>query len=121
MTGVPLRFCATVGCPERVRRGHCHRHSSGPRQPWSSSRPPARIRGTKLQAMRERLFQEHPHCQECLKHGRRTVATIRDHVIPLAEGGADDETNEAAVCIDCHQIKTQAESARGIQRSRGLW
>lgn len=36
-----------------------------------------------------------------------------DHVISLAEGGADDEPNMAAIhARPCHLNKTQAESAR---------
>lgn len=39
-----------------------------------------------------------------------------DHVIPLAEGGVDDETNLAPIHkTPCHAEKTQAEA----RRSRG--
>jgi 5-methylcytosine-specific restriction protein A len=53
----------------------------------------------------------------CLKDGRDRMATIRDHVIPLAEGGLDDETNVQALCQDCSDVKTAEESKRGVRRS----
>jgi 5-methylcytosine-specific restriction protein A len=66
--------------------------------------------------MRARLFQRQPLCVTCLQQGYTTVATIRDHVIPLAEGGRDDETNEQALCQRCSDVKTQQEAFRGRQR-----
>lgn len=41
------------------------------------------------------------------------MATVADHVIPLAEGGRDDESNLQGLCGECHEVKTQAESQRG--------
>ena len=69
--------------------------------------------------MRADLFRRQPLCEPCHEAGRVTLATIRDHRIPLAEGGADDVTNEQAICDDCHSIKTKAESARGVRRAWG--
>jgi len=66
--------------------------------------------------MRDRLFTEHPLCVICRAEGRAIKATQRDHVIPLAEGGRDDETNEQALCEPCHDIKSAAEAQRGRRR-----
>ncbi|WP_229416883.1 HNH endonuclease [Massilia eburnea] len=63
--------------------------------------------------MRAALFQRSPLCAECKRQGRVTAATQRDHIIPLAEGGADDETNEQALCDLCHDAKSATESKRG--------
>lgn len=35
-----------------------------------------------------------------------------DHVIPLADGGADDASNMHALCANCHADKTQCEAIR---------
>ena len=51
-------------------------------------------------------YADNPLCVECAKRGRVTVATIRDHIIPLAEGGEDVPENT-------QPFKTKAESARG--------
>ncbi|WP_354398290.1 HNH endonuclease signature motif containing protein [Variovorax sp. OAS795] len=48
---------------------------------------------------------------------RTTAAEQVDHILSLAEGGKDDESNLQSLCIPCHEAKTKAESARA--RSRG--
>ncbi len=109
--------CAQAGCPSLVSgQARCERHTTQADKSWGSAQPPARIRGRKLQEMRRRLFQRQPLCVECLKQGLTTIATIRDHIIPLAEGGRDDATNEQALCQGCSDTKTQRESQRGRQR-----
>ena len=86
---------------------------------WTSNSPPTkRITGRKLQRMRAALFARAPWCVLCELHGRKTRATIRDHKIPLAEGGLDDETNEQGLCLDCSDAKTEEETARGVRRSQ---
>jgi len=76
-----------------------------------------RIRGRELQRRRARLFATHPWCVHCLEEGRHTRATIRDHIVPLAEGGTEDASNEQALCLDCSDLKTEGESRRGLRRS----
>jgi len=100
-----------------VRDGtaRCERHKVAA---WSQRRTPTkRITGRRLQRMRAALFKRQPLCEECQRFGRVTLATQRDHRIPLAEGGADDETNEQALCEPCHDGKSLAEALRG----RGGW
>jgi 5-methylcytosine-specific restriction protein A len=77
------------------------------------------MRGRALQQRRARLFAREPWCGLCLVQGRRTVATVRDHVIPLAEGGADVETNVQGLCQTCSDAKTRGEAQRGRQRGGG--
>ncbi|AGZ34618.1 phage holin [Pseudomonas sp. VLB120] len=36
-----------------------------------------------------------------------------DHIVALANGGADDDDNLRAINRDCHKEKTQRESRRG--------
>lgn len=69
--------------------------------------------------MRAALFARDPLCAECRRHGRVTLATQRDHVVPLAEGGKDDESNEQGLCNDCHEAKSLAEALRGRRRAAG--
>ena len=87
---------------------------------WGSDRRPpiSRIRGRKLQRLRADLFARFPWCVLCPKRGTHNRSTIRDHTIPLAEGGRDDATNEQAICVDCSRIKTDEESKRGLRRSQ---
>jgi 5-methylcytosine-specific restriction protein A len=71
------------------------------------------VTGRKLQTMRTRLFESNPLCVECERQGRVTLATQRDHIKPLAEGGADDDSNVQGLCTACHSIKSKQESIRG--------
>lgn len=45
--------------------------------------------------------------------------TEADHVVPVAEGGAEHDVNNGqAVCSPCHKRKTQQEAQRGRQRTQ---
>jgi len=111
MAMAPPRPCSHPKCGNL----NCTRHQAAA---WrtTSGPPPPRIRGRQLQRLRMQLFAAHPWCVLCLRRGVKKAATIRDHIIPLGEGGRDDETNEQGLCHDCSDIKTRAESARGVRR-----
>ena len=113
------RLCTHPGCSALVRdgSGRCARH---PKPAWAKPvTATKRITGRRLQAMRADLFAREPLCAECQRLGRVTLATQRDHIKPLAEGGADDDTNVQGLCEPCHEAKSLAESLRGRRRARG--
>jgi 5-methylcytosine-specific restriction protein A len=91
--------------------GRCAAHVH---EPWVK-RPQAakRIRGRKLQALRAALFRAAPLCAECERQGRVALATQRDHIRALEEGGTDTEDNVQGLCTACHEAKSQAEAQRG--------
>jgi len=92
-----------------------------PRPAWTKrADAPKRITGRKLQRKRQALFMRQPLCEGCEEQGRVRLATQRDHRIPLAEGGLDDESNEQALCDECHAAKSEAERRRGLSRSAGV-
>ena len=108
--------CTAPGCGKLVRdwSGRCEAHQ---KPVWSKRvDAPKRTTGRKLQAMRAQLFRANPLCVACEAQGRVTAATQRDHIIPLSEGGADDDGNTQALCEACHEIKSKAEAARGVRR-----
>lgn len=109
MPTAPLRPCSVCG------HLGCQAHK---RPAWGHAQPVKRIRGRRLQQRRKALFDRDPLCARCRLQGRVTLATIRDHVVPLAEGGKDDETNEQGLCQSCSDAKTAEESKRGQQRAR---
>ncbi len=109
MPFAPPRPCTTCGVL------HCTVHT---RPPWHHRNKVSRIRGRKLQTLRSRLFAQEPYCRMCREQGRLTVATIRDHVVPLAEGGLDVEGNTQPLCQSCSDSKTRDEARRGVQRWR---
>lgn len=75
-----------------------------------------RQRGRAWMERRGRWLREHPLCAHCAAQGRVTAAREVDHVIPLADGGADHEGNFQSLCSDCHAAKTAREAT---QRARG--
>lgn len=110
-----MRVCSFPGCSTQVVSGQCAEHR---RVAWRSSTTPARQRGARLQALRQQLFEREPLCRACRAEGRIREATIRDHVVPLAEGGQDSEDNTQPLCQACSDAKTQAESRRGRNLSK---
>ena len=78
-----------------------------------------RTRGSTLQAIRQRWFAAHPLCVACDKLGRVTAVEELDHIIELADGGADDDTNRQGLCKPCHQAKTDAARADRARDRRG--
>lgn len=113
----PNHPCTFRGCGKLTRNlgGRCDEH---PKEQWVK-RPdaPKRVTGRRLQQMREALFRAHPLCVDCQAAGRVTLATERDHKVPLAEGGTDDPDNVQGLCADCHREKSQAEAVRGSGRA----
>lgn len=55
-------------------------------------------------------------CQECKRQGRTTIGHPVDHIIPLCEGGSDDDSNKETLCVPCHDVKSAREAKR---RARG--
>ncbi len=112
-----MRACLQPGCPKLVKKGRCADHG-GESGGWANRAiAPERMRGRKLQAARQRLFAKALYmCAQC---GRVTVDLVRDHIVPLAEGGEDAESNTQALCVACHDVKTRQESVRGQARAIG--
>ena len=55
-----------------------------------------------------------PHCQA---PGCTRLATVADHIVPIAHGGARyDWDNLQSLCNPCHDTKTQRDAARGRAR-----
>lgn len=105
----PLRPCNK--CGKLSKDGYCDAHRP---QPWTRNKPINRVfKGDRLQRERQVLFMEQPLCVLCLKQGIDRMATERDHIIPLAEGGEDIRENTQALCKECHEKKTAREAKRG--------
>jgi 5-methylcytosine-specific restriction protein A len=115
MAMAPPRPCSHPKCATL----NCTTHAPKPWQPSDQrQRLVTRIRGRELQRRRALLFARAPWCAGCLLNGRQTRATIRDHIVPLAEGGTEDARNIQGLCLDCSDAKTELESKRGVVRSQ---
>ena len=101
----PCRICHQPGCTTHKR------------QAWTRRTPTVRIRGRRLQVLRQDLWARNKGvCTQCgqaihLDH------MVRDHIVPLAEGGEDIEANTQPLCQSCSDAKTQQEAIRGRSSS----
>jgi 5-methylcytosine-specific restriction protein A len=109
--------CAQCGTLVGDGSARCDAHKRNAWQRYGNTTK--RTAGRRLQRDRAALFAREPLCRECQRHGRVTLATIRDHIVPLAEGGADDDANTQPLCQACSDAKTEAESKRGRAWGRG--
>jgi 5-methylcytosine-specific restriction protein A len=112
-------ICRAPGCHALTDNpGYCMRHAHMMPKPWGnrSSASDGRMRGRRLQQARAALFRSNPLCVNCERNGIVRLATERDHIINLADGGTDDPSNTQGLCKDCHQAKTQQESQRARAR-----
>jgi hypothetical protein len=70
-----------------------------------------RLRGRAGVEQRRRRLRAEPICRHCKERGITRVATVPDHIQPLALGGTDEDGNVQCLCAECHEIKTAYESA----------
>ena len=71
-----------------------------------------RQRGRPWMRRRTAWLKAHPFCCHCEERGHIVIATEVDHVVPLVQGGADDESNLQGLCSPCHKAKTALEAGK---------
>ena len=105
MADAPAKACR---CGGRVRRGVCDR--CGPQRPQPEQRASSNARGYtyRWQQASEAYRTQHPLCEECVRQGRVTPASVVDHVVPHRgdAGRFWDQDNWEALCKTCHDRKT---------------
>lgn len=79
-----------------------------------------RLRGRKAVEQRKRRLAAEPLCRRCKAKGRTTAATVPDHIVPLANGGTDDDTNIQCLCGPCHTEKTAEDFGHRVKQEIGL-
>ena len=112
---MPLRECYHPGCRTLTRGTYCPQHEAlhGSRGGRDRDRlrgnSAARGYGSRHRRLRDALLRDHPFCQwpNC-----NALATVRDHVVPLSEGGSDEPSNTQALCEEHHAEKTQCDIER---------
>ena len=103
------RPCPVPGCPSLVTRTQsCPKH---PRRPFQT---PRSLQGSTRRWRRRRLqvLMRNPLCVDCQAEGRVTAATEVDHIVPVSQGGTDDDDNLAGRCHAHHHAKTVRERRR---------
>lgn len=80
-----------------------------------------RLRGHAGVAQRKRRLERTNYlCERCLSRGAVCVATVVDHIVPLAHGGADTDSNTRNLCKPCHRHVTAEQFGHRIQARIGL-
>jgi len=80
----------------------------------------SRVRGRRLQRIREQHFRLHPLCVRCETAGRLAWATQLDHTVALVNGGKDVAENRQGLCDDCHKEKTREDLGQKERPEIGL-
>src|SRR6185436_20806598 len=107
----PARYCSGPG-PAHLTP--CALHPARPREPWQGrTSPHARYRssGGAMQARNARILKrDKDQCQvllECVG----AKATEVDHVIPISEGGGNEDSNLRASCKACNdRLRREAQA-----------
>ncbi len=98
---------------ERERVGLNVALSLAPKEPTAPKAPSARRRVLPTERHAIALVFEH-RCASC-----RVLLPIGwhlDHVVPLSDGGADEDSNMQPLCTPCHTLKTALENAARLPR-----
>ncbi|MEX1669131.1 HNH endonuclease [Zhongshania guokunii] len=77
--------------------------------------------GSKWRSKRQRIFERDNYlCQIHLERGELEPVALHgarhgvcDHIIPIAEGGTESDSNLQTICQSCDKAKTNAEAQRG--------
>ena len=107
----PKRPCSYPGCGKLTDCRYCDEHRKiAERQYNRYLRDPDTNKryGRAWKKLRARFLLLHPLCEQCKSEGRLTAAEEVHHILPLANGGANDESNLMALCKSCHSKITAA-------------
>lgn len=78
-----------------------------------------RIRGRRGVELRKRRLAVEPLCRDCKSAGIIRASTVPDHIVPLAHGGEDIDSNIRCLCADCHRVRTADQFGHRKRQSIG--
>lgn len=116
----PMRPCRHPGCHVLTREGWCEAHKPKRAERAESAEWHGLYNTDRWRELRADQLLREPFCRECAKTGRRTYATVADHVTPH-RGDArlfHDPANLQSLCERCHNRKTAKERAER-RKTRG--
>jgi 5-methylcytosine-specific restriction protein A len=83
------------------------------------SSPDKRIRGRRgVELRKRRLTRTKGLCEHCYNATPRriTIATVVNHIKPLAHGGEDTDENTENLCAECDALETARVFGRRIKQ-----
>ena len=118
----PLRPCRHAGCPVLTRDGWCDKHRPKHQRRVSAGYHAWYSLPIWTDHLRPEQLLRDPFCRECAKVGRRTPASVVDHIQPHRGEWARfvDESNLQSLCKYHHDQKTALEMARYRQEKRSI-
>lgn len=81
-----------------------------------------RLRGRRgVEQRKRRLARTHGLCEWCMAKGVTALATQVDHIVPLSQGGADEDSNTRNLCDRHHRDATAQQFGHGLKVNIGRW
>lgn len=105
--------CAWPGCPNLTDARYCDTHAKQAERTTDKftreSDKHARY-GRSWKKARDAYATAHPFCERCFAQGRMTPLDEVHHIVPVREGGTNEESNLMSLCRSCHN---QIHAERG--------
>ena len=101
----PKKPCSYPGCPRLCSGRFCEEHQKEydrQYERYGRDRETKKRYGSSWQKISKRYREQHPLCEKCLEEGRFRRAELVHHIVPIREGGGNDDENLMALCNSCH-------------------
>ena len=104
----PARPCRYPGCPNLCEDGeqYCLEHKKLAEKQYehfARGYSVGKRYGRAWKRIRDRYVRKYPLCEQCLKEGRYVPVEEVHHIVPLSEGGTNEEANLMSLCRSCHE------------------
>jgi 5-methylcytosine-specific restriction protein A len=102
----PKRPCRYPGCPRLTDHTYCEEHEKMMQRHYDTftrGYSTGKRYGRQWRKIRTRYVRKHPLCERCLLEGRYVPVEEVHHIVPLSEGGSNDESNLMSLCHSCHE------------------
>jgi len=123
MASKPMRPCRYPGCPELSRDGYCPKHKPQHQRGRSAEYHGWYSLPIWTKRLRPEQLLREPFCRKCAEQGRRTKATVVDHVRPFRGDWLlfVDPGNHQSLCKYHHDQKTAHEKAEERRQKTGAF
>ena len=101
----PKRPCSYPGCGRLTDGRYCDEHKQIAERQYNQYLRDCDTNkryGRAWKKLRAHFLLLHPLCEQCNSEDRLTAAEEVHHILPLANGGTNDEDNLMALCKSCH-------------------
>ena len=105
--------CAWPGCPELTHSRYCAKHTTMANRERREAEGKSHYdrRWRKIRAL---YLSKHPLCHDCEEAGRLIPATEVHHILPIQDGGKDNDENLMGLCKSCHSRRTMEENKHRV-------